>query len=702
MFGQSLVEFTMMLPLILTVLFILIEIARAFHAWLGVENAARFAVRYAVTGEYSEEECYLLFGDDCMSKMQQEEARLSAIKTAALKGSAAILIDQTANWDEAGFFKVTVCSDPGELVAPTVPFDSYECVDENGDLFEYAGDPGKFVVVVVDFNHPLLSPFFSVWWPELHLTSQRMARVEDYRGGRKIALPPDMPSPTASLTYTPLPTNTPTITSTPSKTPTPTSSPTPTPTRDCSDYQIEQIWIVDDDLRVQVRNDSAFDGEFTGSSMAWDVYYQNQYVNYFEWNGTRYYSGDDGNPPTSSDPVPSLGFPAESSYLWRSDFNNILSDPGLVGDFQVHLTIDEVCPLEASISIIPPTPTPAPPPDCSKIYASGVRVYGDDFEIRVTNQNYVDAYLIGSMLTWPDEIKSDMYVNYFRFVGITYDSWNYYYSPVVAASSNILLPYQSSNWWEADFNNIPTEGLWGTFRGDLTFEFPEYGLICPVSEDLVVIPEPTATPTMTPTITLTPTITRTPTITLTPTITRTPTKTSIPTQTYTPTITPTPDCSKIYANNVQLNGDDFEFRIQNNNPMDAYLIDSTLWWPSSQFAPPQEFNYFRYNGNSYYGVNSYQSPVSASVSYLRLNAGANPLWEADFDGITDGVLQGFYRASLTFEFPGWGVCYISASKTGSILPTNTPVPTSGPTNTPPPTNTPLVPPTSTPIPPPPD
>jgi hypothetical protein len=120
--------------------------------------------------------------------------------------------------------------------------------------------------------------------------------------------------------------------------------------------------------------------------------------------------------------------------------------------------------------------------------------------------------------------------------------------------------------------------------------------------------------------------------------------------------------------------------------MAGYLIDSTLWWPASQFAPAQEFNYFRFNNSSYYGINSIYSPVSASAPSMNLNPGANPLWEADFDGIPDGGLQGFYRASLTFEFPGWGVCSVTASADAAILPTSTPTPTDRPTNTPSPTS----------------
>ena len=50
--GQGVVEFALILPVMLLVLFVLVELARVLSVWLAVENGARFGVRYAVTGEY--------------------------------------------------------------------------------------------------------------------------------------------------------------------------------------------------------------------------------------------------------------------------------------------------------------------------------------------------------------------------------------------------------------------------------------------------------------------------------------------------------------------------------------------------------------------------------------------------------------------------------------------------------------------------
>jgi Flp pilus assembly protein TadG len=48
--GQSLVEFALVAPLILLLVFGIIDIARIIQAQVSVNNAARQAVRFAITG----------------------------------------------------------------------------------------------------------------------------------------------------------------------------------------------------------------------------------------------------------------------------------------------------------------------------------------------------------------------------------------------------------------------------------------------------------------------------------------------------------------------------------------------------------------------------------------------------------------------------------------------------------------------------
>ena len=76
--GQAMVEFALVLPVLLILLMVLIEVARLFSAWLIVENSAREAARYAVTGEFNPAHCTA----DCSStdkatrEAAEDQARL--------------------------------------------------------------------------------------------------------------------------------------------------------------------------------------------------------------------------------------------------------------------------------------------------------------------------------------------------------------------------------------------------------------------------------------------------------------------------------------------------------------------------------------------------------------------------------------------------------------------------------------------------
>lgn len=48
--GQSLVEFTLVLPILLILLFAIVDFGRAFYTWNGLSNAAREGARVAAVG----------------------------------------------------------------------------------------------------------------------------------------------------------------------------------------------------------------------------------------------------------------------------------------------------------------------------------------------------------------------------------------------------------------------------------------------------------------------------------------------------------------------------------------------------------------------------------------------------------------------------------------------------------------------------
>jgi hypothetical protein len=179
------------------------------------------------------------------------------------------------------------------------------------------------------------------------------------------------------------------------------------------------------------------------------------------------------------------------------------------------------------------TPTPTPTPSCSNIYRVAQRLYGDDFEVRVQNDNVATAYLSSAFLEW-EEIGS-MGVDRFRWNWSTYwggDDWD---SPTGPISS-----WESFNgggnrdWWEVDFKNAPSP-LWGDYSVDLTFGFADIGLTCSVSGSVSQVQLPTSTPKPTNTP-KPPTATNTPGPSPTPKPTNTP---KPPTATNTPGPAPT-------------------------------------------------------------------------------------------------------------------------------------------------------------------
>jgi len=230
--SQGLVEFALILPVLLVTIFVVIEVARLLHAWLAIENGARFGVRYAITGEYDDAFCPP--PGACAPQSEKDQARVRSIEDVVNVGAVAILKNASVlNVGEPGFFKITVCSNKQDASKnplfqyrpsdPDTPL-AAECL-ENATLLpiEDPGGPGDRVSVTIDFDHPLISPFISTVWPNLHLTARREGIVEQYRTARVVGLPATLSGPTSTptMTFTPSPTFTATATFTSTSTPTP-------------------------------------------------------------------------------------------------------------------------------------------------------------------------------------------------------------------------------------------------------------------------------------------------------------------------------------------------------------------------------------------------------------------------------------------------------------------------------------------------
>ncbi|MFO8035676.1 MAG: TadE/TadG family type IV pilus assembly protein [Anaerolineales bacterium] len=268
--GQAMTEFVIALPFLLLVLFGIFEFGRLIFAWMAVQNAARFGLRYAVTGEYKEEYCdeagnYLgatyvnadtYDGDpqDCqipdsytgVDPREKEKdlidvARLFSIRDAALGGGTGLWLREVVSGDyeqyllhhdqsyigsptEKGYYHVTVCSNRDNHYAMDhLNYDIPLCVDNfNGILMDDAGGPGDRVKVHVEYRHSLLFPFLTEMWSSLMLNAERDGIVEQFRTSRVAGV-------SGPIQSAPTWTQTPTITPTPTKTPTPLPTPTFTP-----------------------------------------------------------------------------------------------------------------------------------------------------------------------------------------------------------------------------------------------------------------------------------------------------------------------------------------------------------------------------------------------------------------------------------------------------------------------------------------
>ncbi len=350
--GQGLVEFALILPVMLLLLFVIIELARVLHAWLAIENGARFGVRYAVTGEFDDTYCGGFPGGVCDERPEEDAARIPSIKDVARAGAVAILRNETVLPGVPGYFNITVCSNKAGVV--------YSPADSNAPLpanwpadcapAEDPGGPGDRVLVTVDFEHPVIVPIVSSWWPQIRLTAKREAIVEQFRVARVVGLPATISVPTFTATITP------TFTITPS--PTETSTPTITPTPDCSDISLNYIDIWGEYIRLNVTNLNPGAVHLDDSSISWvePGYYPAQALEGMNFSGY-YWVGNDPVSPASAAPAPPIVLPSFVTNTWYGRFMNVAPSPGLYGTYWVTLTFDEICVVSGSVSRNVPTPT---------------------------------------------------------------------------------------------------------------------------------------------------------------------------------------------------------------------------------------------------------------------------------------------------------------------------------------------------------
>ncbi len=244
--SQGVVEFALALPILLMLLFGIIDFSLLFSAWLLIQNMSRQAVRYAVTGEYNPAYCTA----GCTANADEDQARLRSIHDQAEKYLSGLLVDQSAILQsDPGYLVVTVCSagSPPDfqsiigVMGSTIKYSKCKRLSD-GAFVEDPGGPGDAVIVMIDFNHPYLTPFINKIWPMVHLVSAQQGIIEKFRVSRALPSPVGVylgsPTPSDTFTITPSPTSTDTFTPSPTAsntfTPSPTDTPTVTATPDCS------------------------------------------------------------------------------------------------------------------------------------------------------------------------------------------------------------------------------------------------------------------------------------------------------------------------------------------------------------------------------------------------------------------------------------------------------------------------------------
>ncbi len=291
--AQAILEFALALPLLLVLIFGIIEFGRLVQAWLAIQNAARFGLRYAVTGEYDLGYCSMAAfalgydaGDtystgtyDCrvppsycasLPPAQQatcdaeqmtaeliDWARLPSIRDASESGAAgaALNLNPSISGDyisyllnnalsylgnpaQRGYFHVMVCSNRDADGVPgndflrdntTLPETCLHISPNPAVYMDDAGDAGNRVRVTVSYTHPMLLPLISSLWPEVPLVAWREGIVEQFRVSRITGVGSQI-GVVPSLTPTSTSSPTPTDTQTPTITPTATNTSTPTNT----------------------------------------------------------------------------------------------------------------------------------------------------------------------------------------------------------------------------------------------------------------------------------------------------------------------------------------------------------------------------------------------------------------------------------------------------------------------------------------
>ena len=154
--GQALVEFALILIVVLLFIFIIIEAGRLFQSWLTLQNAARSAGRYAMTGQF-ETDCLFVF-PPCL------DPRVQSIKDEGRRSASGLNIDDNAVIGEPQSFVTELWS-----------------VDESSAWVpDFAGGSADPIRVRVTYYLPIITPLLRPIAETVRLRGQVVVVAEDF------------------------------------------------------------------------------------------------------------------------------------------------------------------------------------------------------------------------------------------------------------------------------------------------------------------------------------------------------------------------------------------------------------------------------------------------------------------------------------------------------------------------------------------